>query len=445
MPKTPIFTKNLELLLEADMLAEAPGSGCPQYTDLSGKNRHLTASAPLPTITDAGGKKSVNWNGAQNPLKWTGNLTVRCGFLVVKLNNDFDNYNGVFTSPENFGIIVGNHFTQGFFDFGYDYYEFRADDRIYNPERAAQPKNQHILIFFRFWTNITLDGVQLGQDRNFTNRKLNGSIAFMALYSGGFDCEREIRQQTESIAISYRIPIENVYPYQGTKGDSKKLSKIVLSDGQSVPISRVRRGRKKFFDFSYGKRARTETDYFEKFWDAHYPGKSFVVRDYDYIPPRDTTVEINVPSEPEIALSGALPNRFNYSFQGVESGAIPLLAIPAVQPPGLGIDALPPSVPQNFAAAALSSSLVRLTWSASTDNIATSGYKVWRDGFVIDAGNTLEFYIGSLPAGTHTFKVLAYDGAGNESLYSATQSVVLDSAVADVTGLSTGTEHYSDA
>ena len=43
-------------------------------------------------------------------------------------------------------------------------------------------------------------------------------------------------------------------------------------------------------------------------------------------------------------------------------------------------DATPPSTPANLTATAVSSSQIDLSWDASTDNIAVTGYNIYRDG-----------------------------------------------------------------
>jgi hypothetical protein len=65
---------------------------------------------------------------------------------------------------------------------------------------------------------------------------------------------------------------------------------------------------------------------------------------------------------------------------------------------------------QNLAAtilsgAVISRSAVRLNWNAVA---GATGYKIWRNGFVLAVGNLLEYVIGGLPNGTHNFKVSAY-------------------------------------
>lgn len=89
----------------------------------------------------------------------------------------------------------------------------------------------------------------------------------------------------------------------------------------------------------------------------------------------------------------------------------------------VNIDSEPPTDPTNLAAGVTGTS-VTLTWSGSTDNMAVTGYDVYRSttsGFTPLPANriaqvTSVLYIDSgLAAGTYYYRVIARDGAGNVS------------------------------
>ena len=65
----------------------------------------------------------------------------------------------------------------------------------------------------------------------------------------------------------------------------------------------------------------------------------------------------------------------------------------------------------------VSQSGVTLSWSEASDNVEVTGYKVCKDGVVIDTvGTTRTYNVTGLTAGTeYTFTVQALDAAGNES------------------------------
>lgn len=79
-------------------------------------------------------------------------------------------------------------------------------------------------------------------------------------------------------------------------------------------------------------------------------------------------------------------------------------------------DIEPPTIPQNLTATAVSSSQIDLSWSASTDNVKVTGYRIYRDGTeTATTANTSYQDTGLTPETTYTYEVSAYDAAGNES------------------------------
>src|SRR5205814_8670050 len=64
------------------------------------------------------------------------------------------------------------------------------------------------------------------------------------------------------------------------------------------------------------------------------------------------------------------PGRGNYGRTAVS------VTVTAPPPP----DTTPPSVPTGLTASASSSSQINLSWTASSDNVGVSGYRVYRGG-----------------------------------------------------------------
>ena len=86
-------------------------------------------------------------------------------------------------------------------------------------------------------------------------------------------------------------------------------------------------------------------------------------------------------------------------------------------------DTSSPTVPTNLSAAAASSSQVNLSWSAASDNVGVTGYRVTRNGTMIGtATGTTYSDTGLAPQTTYTYSVAALDAAGNISAGSAPAS-----------------------
>lgn len=83
-------------------------------------------------------------------------------------------------------------------------------------------------------------------------------------------------------------------------------------------------------------------------------------------------------------------------------------------------DTTPPSVPTGLSANAVSTSEIDLSWTASTDNVGVTGYKVYRNGTLVTTVTATSYNNTGLAAGTsYSFTVSAIDAAGNESAQSA--------------------------
>ncbi len=86
-------------------------------------------------------------------------------------------------------------------------------------------------------------------------------------------------------------------------------------------------------------------------------------------------------------------------------------------------DTTAPSVPTGLSATAVSTSEIDLSWSASTDNVGVSGYKVYRNGSLVTTVISTTYKNTGLTANTaYGFTVSAIDAAGNESSQSGSAS-----------------------
>ncbi len=79
-------------------------------------------------------------------------------------------------------------------------------------------------------------------------------------------------------------------------------------------------------------------------------------------------------------------------------------------------DTTSPSIPTSLSATAVSTSQINLTWTASTDNIGVTGYRIYRGGTQIATSTTTSYSNTGLSASTtYTYTITAYDAANNES------------------------------
>jgi hypothetical protein len=315
-PPLLLTKSNLELYCQTNTLNLADDASVSSFTDLSGKGRNLTASSNQPVFKTSDGR--IQWNGSQSALKNTANFQLNCGFILAKYDGStFADYNGLLSDCGDIGILAGNTGGNTLFNFNHSLYEFRSNDRIYASSFAPGPMNTFKLLFFKFWTPITVNGIQIGDDRTFPNRKWNGSVKLIALYSRHF-CERDIRAMAKTIADAYSLSLADVFPFQADTASEFVSSKKVLRSGNDEfgSVTRVKRGKKKKFKLNFTNRSQTEIDSSDSYLDAHHPELPFIYRNYAFIVPRDTEV---LSLSDEVSQSSNGVNLFNYSFEARET------------------------------------------------------------------------------------------------------------------------------
>lgn len=109
--------------------------------------------------------------------------------------------------------------------------------------------------------------------------------------------------------------------------------------------------------------------------------------------------------------------------ESAQSGAVVVTTQPSA-------DSQPPSVPGGLQGSAVSSSRVDLSWTASNDNVAVTGYRVRRNGTSVGTPVGTAFSDSGLSASTiYAYTVAAFDAAGNESAASAAINVTTQASV----------------
>jgi hypothetical protein len=100
-------------------------------------------------------------------------------------------------------------------------------------------------------------------------------------------------------------------------------------------------------------------------------------------------------------------------------------------------DNSPPTIPGSFVSSNIGLNSVTLTWTASTDNVGVTGYRITRNGTTITttAGGTLTFTDSGLTSATaYTYTILALDGVGNVSTAASLTTTTLTPKPGDING-----------
>jgi chitodextrinase len=95
-------------------------------------------------------------------------------------------------------------------------------------------------------------------------------------------------------------------------------------------------------------------------------------------------------------------------------------------------DTVKPTMPTSLKAGTITTTSIALSWTGSTDNVAVTGYHIYRDGAYVATVSTKTYTATGLTAGrTYSFQVVAVDAAGNRS---AASSTITAATTASTTG-----------
>ena len=135
-----------------------------------------------------------------------------------------------------------------------------------------------------------------------------------------------------------------------------------------------------------------------------------------------TTLNTSLVTAHSAALSGLSPSTL-YHYRVKSRDAAGSLATSADSTFTTSADVTPPSVPSGLIANAASSTQINLSWTASTDNVTVTGYKIYRNSTQVatTAGTSFQD-TGLTPSTSYSYSVSAYDAAGNNSAPSTAAS-----------------------
>lgn len=101
------------------------------------------------------------------------------------------------------------------------------------------------------------------------------------------------------------------------------------------------------------------------------------------------------------------------------------------------VDNSPPTTPGSFATSGITYNSVNLSWTASTDNVGVTGYRITRNGTTITttAATTLSYSDTNLASSTtYSYTIVALDAAGNASAAASASATTLTPKAGDING-----------
>ncbi len=153
---------------------------------------------------------------------------------------------------------------------------------------------------------------------------------------------------------------------------------------------------------------------------------------YVYVNPTGNVASVTLPQASRqlthdnlLSVLDSIPIVSSISLSGHNAA---VLLKTAIAPPV--VDTTAPSTPTGFSASAASSSQINLSWTASTDNVGVTGYRVYRAGTLLATlGPVTSYQNTGLSASTsYSYTVQALDAAGNASAQSASASATTQAA-----------------
>ncbi len=121
-------------------------------------------------------------------------------------------------------------------------------------------------------------------------------------------------------------------------------------------------------------------------------------------------------------------------------------ALGGAAPPTSPADTTPPSVPANLTVVHKTATEAGFSWSASSDNVAVTGYRIFRNGVQVGTSAQTTYTDRGLTANTaYSYTVSAHDAAGNSSAHSQPLSITTSAESGGGGGGSTSGASYSTA
>lgn len=167
----PLVVPGINVWLDGDTWAPTLGI---RWTNLVDTNGYLDDGGDVLVVADGlAGKdfmrlNSVAVNGSFSAGGALGTYTLREAFVVARFREaTFSNYGGLIGSLST-GFLVGQEGTNRFFNFAYgNGYQYFLNSIEHPESDQIAPMNEWGLINVRIPAGLTMDGLQLGLDRNF--------------------------------------------------------------------------------------------------------------------------------------------------------------------------------------------------------------------------------------------------------------------------------------
>lgn len=446
-----------------------PGGSAGQVIYDSIGDKHLTAdvaNAPILTTNVLNGYPAWYFNGTRDPLVWSGLVTIKHAFIVASAEDaTFAGYQGLFTGETLGDVLVGENATDQFFDLSLTGFEYTKNGTVYaNNDQQAPVSGAFALLEAQSVPGITLDGIQIGQQKADTARLWKGHFVEMILFDRILNAteHRRVRNYFATKFGLWRQGLPLYFPSADitpTVGPSRFLD--VPPDYSDITDSweyedavrdfnEVAADPPMHWEYAYPAVPKAHLPIYNEFWNQARLVNPFYFRDPEGLIWDNVRVEAYNRNH-----EGHKRWKHDVAFRlvGYNSTATPEPVPTPPTPPtdltlmvlsdssieatwGLVLDITAPSVPTMNAGSVISGTEIDWSWSASTDDTAVTGYDLqvaldsgFTSGLVThNLGNVLAYSSTGLTSSTTYYaRVRAHDAAPNSSAYSSSVNATTSS------------------
>ena len=139
-------------------------------------------------------------------------------------------------------------------------------------------------------------------------------------------------------------------------------------------------------------------------------------------------VEIGTTTDPSFTVPAPAEGDHYYQVSADDAAGNTSFRTPSTLVTIVGPDTQAPTTPRDLAANVLDDGRVRLTWTASTDDVGVVEYIVFRNGVEIQRRTNTAWNVPAPGPGDHYYQVRAVDAAGNESFKTPSTLVTIAGA-----------------
>lgn len=147
---------------------------------------HIQTGGTPPVLTEdvVNGHPAWYFDGASDPLVWNGSATIGHGFVFASQEDaTFDGYQGLLSAPTIGDVLVGQTGANKFFDLGLSGFEYTRSGTLYDDSNQLAPVSGNFaLMEVSSTVGIGMNGIQVGQQRDFVDRRWKGHFAEMILF-----------------------------------------------------------------------------------------------------------------------------------------------------------------------------------------------------------------------------------------------------------------------